>query len=369
MRGVIRSTVSILTALPGVKLAELRAEKAPSRFKLFNWGVNKTTKGDFIVNETTLAALPSNHRTHGLDKVALDFEHNTFPGSPEFERTQEPRPIAAMGAVEVVANDGVYLNAIEWRKAGLEQRENYEDLSPVPGTNDKREVVLVHSVALCRNGSVFDLTIENATALSALLNIKPTPKENTSMNITLSFLAVALGLAAEATEQQVKDKLATLGAPSALTPLSVKIGEKTETLTPQQLAQRVVDLASQFTALTASVTEKERTALITRFAEEGRVPMKSGKAYTADELKGLTVETLNILLDNTPPTVPLNARHGRTKETGSSGGGVHLFILKAEEFGKAKNITDANEAQIAFAGTPEGGKLYSEYLTTLSPRN
>lgn len=155
------------STVPGSPLARLQAGEPPTRLKLFGWGVNDSTQGRFIVNENTLATLPANQRARGYETVALDYEHNTVPGSPEYERSAEPRPVAAFGNIEVERGKGIFLSAVDWRNP--EARHQYQDLSPTVGVNDLGEVTFVHSVALCRNGSVFDLTLRNAVALAAIM--------------------------------------------------------------------------------------------------------------------------------------------------------------------------------------------------------
>ena len=178
-----RTEVRQLNSLPGLRVETLHAAEPPKRFKLFSWGRNPSVKGEFIVNDTTLSALPANQRSMGFERVAVDFEHNTVPGTPEYERSQEPRPVAAFGTIEVVAGEGIFLSGLDWRDP--DARRRFEDLSPTVGTNSTGEVTFIHSVALCRNGAVHGLTIDNATVLSALL---PQQKQKDSMNEYISSM-------------------------------------------------------------------------------------------------------------------------------------------------------------------------------------
>ena len=144
---------------------EASASTLPSRFKILDWGVNNTLKGEFIVNETTLAVLPTNQAKMGRDTVALDYEHNTVAGSVEYERTREPRETAAHFKVEVVKGDGVYLSHGEYTASGVENAKNYPDLSPTLFSNEKGEVIGIHSVALTRTGAKVDLHFDTLSVL------------------------------------------------------------------------------------------------------------------------------------------------------------------------------------------------------------
>jgi hypothetical protein len=57
----------------------------PSRLKLLNWGANATVKGVVKVGPQTQADLAANQKTLGFDRVALDFDHQTVPGSDTFK--------------------------------------------------------------------------------------------------------------------------------------------------------------------------------------------------------------------------------------------------------------------------------------------
>ena len=304
-----RSGVATIKTLSGLGLAPLASGAAPARLKLFNWGDNPSTQGNFVVNETTLAAIAANQRAAGFDKVALDFEHNTVPGTPEYNRTQEPRPVAGFGVVEVVRGEGLYLNTIDWRKP--DARAEYVDLSPTVGTNSSGEVTFVHSVALCRNGSVFDLTIETASALSALLGKQHQPQEN-KMQLTLAALAAMVGLAETATQEDVKAQFAKLNALSERLNAVEALKLTTLTAVPgnvTQLEGRIAELEKGAKA----DADMAKANLVTLFATNGKVPLNAeGKAYTGEELQKLDVVTLKVLHANTPPTVPLrSAPQGR----------------------------------------------------------
>jgi phage I-like protein len=313
-----------ITALAGSKEPGLRADALPAKLKLLNWGANASTKGKFIVNDTTVRLLPLNQRALGFERIALDFEHNTVPGTEEYKRSQEPRPVAAFANPVVIPGDGLYVDALDWRPAGAGNRANYEDLSPTVGTNDRGEVTFIHSVALCRNGSVHNLTIDSATTLAALTasaNLNP-PNTMSENNFSLATLATLMGLSNTATEADVKARFTALSTPPAATPpvitLSATVDGKAVTLTPTEMVERVISLTARLDAAEKAALDAQRAEVITALAADGKVPKKAdGTAYSADELKALDVPTLRVLSANTPKTVPLSAQQRAAAASGN----------------------------------------------------
>jgi hypothetical protein len=135
----------------------------PSRLKLLNWGANETTKGVLRVGTRTARELAGNQVKRRFDHIALDFAHNSLPGHPNFQ--PDPRKIAAYGVPEVVAGDGLYLSEIQYTPTGLEFAAEYPELSPAPLLAPDGEVEFLHSVALCRQGSVRGLRFVSLSAL------------------------------------------------------------------------------------------------------------------------------------------------------------------------------------------------------------
>lgn len=135
----------------------------PNRFKVLGWGANPNTKGrPLIVSTKTVQALPALQRARGHQKVALDFEHNTVPGSKAYKESQEPRAVASFNTLEVVEGEGVFFNVDRWTPEGAKGAPNFQDISPAVEMDDQGHVVFIHSAGLCRNGSVYDLEFFNA---------------------------------------------------------------------------------------------------------------------------------------------------------------------------------------------------------------
>ena len=307
------------------------AGKLPTRIKLLGWGVNATSEGPIIVDEHTVRVFSANQKRIGRERVALDFEHNTVPGSAEYERTREPRDISGNLSLIVVPGEGLFGEALTYTSTGEAKSENFEDLSLAPYVDAENRVIGAHSVALTRTGAAYGITFCEAARLSAgdvsdHLKILATNQQNTMPEkfITLSALAGILGLDANADEPAVLAKLKTSLTPPAipdLTPLTARIvtlegkAPASTDLTP--LTTRLAALEKKLTDGETATTDAERGRLIALFATDGKVPRKAdGTVYSKDEMKALDVGTLKLLHANTPVTVPLRARSNVSQTDG-----------------------------------------------------
>jgi phage I-like protein len=202
-------------------LPTVEGKELPKRLLVAKWGRNEApSKGiTFFVNETTMRELPRNQKALGFDAPALDFEHNTLPGTPAYEADKEPRNIAATGAFSVVAGEGLYYSPTRWTPEGEKSvlGGHHPDLSGALKFNDKSEVIFGHSVALCRHGSVPEMQVFPLSAtLSdqiAALSADPSTTHFPPMNYK-ELLCAIIGLSASATDAEIstasKNHAATL---------------------------------------------------------------------------------------------------------------------------------------------------------------
>jgi phage I-like protein len=159
-----------IVAFKAIKNSALDSKTLPTRLKILNWGVNQTVIGPVTVDATSASMIPLSQDSKGFKEIAIDFEHNTVPGSLEYNRTNEPRPVAGYGTPEIVTDDGIYLENIRWTPEGERMALNFSDLSPALITEPNTgAVTFIHSVALCRNGAVDGLTFHSATLKDAEL--------------------------------------------------------------------------------------------------------------------------------------------------------------------------------------------------------
>jgi hypothetical protein len=310
------SANATLNALPDlatlrVSNGALRSEQLPARMKILNWGDNPSTKGNFRVGPRTVAVLQANQSALGFDRIAIDYNHASAPGAPDYVKGAVP-PIFGYGRPTAIENDGVYLEDITWTPLGAEKARNFEDLSPaLHPSKPGEEVEFVHSVALTTNGALKDVTFFSATNDSDKTNMST----QTVQFLSLVTLASAIGLPATASETDVTTKLKKL---TDLEPLSALLKDGKVVLvddlatlnsTVTDLKSQVANLSSQLSALQSGADGRERTNILTLLSSEGKVPKNAdGKPYTAEELAKTDVPTLKLLYANTPATVPLSAR-------------------------------------------------------------
>ncbi len=303
-----------LVALRSIRNNALQADVLPSRLKLLNWGTNESTEGKVILDDQSAQIFAANQKLIGRERIALDFEHNTVPGTEEFKRSQEPRDVAAYGAPVVIPGDGLYLEAITWTPAGQKSSRNYEDLSPAPFRTSEGRVIGLHSAALTRAGAVTGLHFFSATpetdklltTLSAHSNTPPL-HHSTMTNLSLTGLAKALGLKPEADEAAVLAKLTTLNAQVEALGVLLKDGKIVPLTAGSDPGMALIE--NRLTAIEAGQTNSERNRLILDAARDGKVIPLS-----AEDLKTVPITVLSAMVKNLPATVPLSAR-GRVTET------------------------------------------------------
>lgn len=212
MRDVQHAKVELVPLRSPISNGALNSGQLPARLKVLGWGDNPSVKGNVRLSELSASLLPARQKETGFEKIALDFEHNTVPGSAEYERTTEPRRVAAYGVPRVVPGEGLFLESLEWTPAGRAEALNFADLSPAVQFDSNGNIIFVHSVALTRNGAVEGLSFfsVNIPTKNTMPDIKP---ENV---ITVAEFAPVVGLSATATKADVLGKLALLSALSAI---------------------------------------------------------------------------------------------------------------------------------------------------------
>ena len=316
----------ILLRTTGVAVAlSADAAKLPRRIKVLNWGDNPNCHGR-RVNVGPLFAKCLSSAVYPYRQVALDFEHNTFPGTAAYKESSEPRPVAGFGTVEVVEGKGVYLTMSSWTPEGERMAVNYADVSAGAVTDKDGNVVAVASVALCRAGAVEGMDFVEAplsggvsSALSGIINqdggMKPaSPKQKGTAMDFRALLIKSLGLGDDATDEAIQAALAKA--------LERKPDENQEArqaamsaAVKAAVAEAVKPIKVQVAALSAAAVAHEKRDLIAEAAREGKVV-----ALSADALAKLSVEDLKATIAKTAVTVPLSARTPATvKETAPSG--------------------------------------------------
>lgn len=268
------------------------AEGLPTRILVMPWGESQTSQGKVIVNETTVQQLAAYNASQNWDRPALDFEHNSVPGSPSYKG--EPCKIAGYGTIEVKSGEGIYLLMSSWTDDGKAYAAggHYGDLSPVVKLNANHEVIGCHSAALCRHGATPGLIFLSATSTTHDMTKAPQNADE-----LFSALRSALGLSNEGTPTEVMTELTKrLAAPAVTT-------KKADAEKPDEVAAltaQVKELGDGLKALTSSIETSRRAEITAQCAREGKVIPEAAKDLPMDKFIALCAQL--------PVTVPLEQR-------------------------------------------------------------
>ncbi len=281
-----------------------QGQELPSRLVVFPWGKHETRRGTFIVSDLTAQVFEANQAKMRLDgRIALDFEHNTLPGTEAFKSSAEPRPIAALAVCKVIPGEGIVFEDIQWTPQGREalQGGHYQDLSPSPFRDKEGNVIGLHSVALCRHGEVDGLTLHAAASprvaeYLAALSADFTPSESLltpPMKEALLKLLAALGITATESDNE-----------EALTAALSAAASKVATMQPKEEKPAGLSAADE-------VTQLRKELLIAQATRDGKVIPLSAAAIAATPLSALT----ELVAAAKPGTVNTSARTaGGTRE-------------------------------------------------------
>ena len=278
------------------------AAKLPRRIKVLNWGDNPNSHGK-RVNVGPLFAKCLNAETYPYRKVALDFEHNTFPGTAAYKESKEPRPVAGFGTIEAVEGEGVFITMSSWTPDGEKMAANYADVSAGAVTDKEGNLVAVASVALCRAGAVDGMDFVEAplsggvsSALSGIINNNQKGK---AMDYK-ALLLKALGLGEDATDEAIQ---AALAEKFEKKPTEEEQKAALHAIVAKEVAEAFKPIEEKVAALSAAAVAHEKADLIAEAAREGKVI-----ALGADAIGKITVEDLKATIAKTAVTVPLAAK-------------------------------------------------------------
>lgn len=284
----------------------------PSRMKILKWGENPNSQGKRVnVGRKLVHAMSS--PTYPFREVALDYEHNTCPGTPEYERSQEPRPVAAFLSVEVVEGEGVFVNVGRWTPDGEKNARHYCDLSAVPLMDAEGNVVSIISVALSRAGAVPDITFSQA-ALAAMGtdNTYLGEPEMTHKEMLIGLLELEADASDEAIQAAYDAKLekakqeateaAEAAVDAAAAEAALETAKENAGETEAAALTAVATLAAQIQQVNARMDTQEKKRLIAAAAAEGKVV-----ALSDDLIARLSVDDVQKHCAALPKMVPLAA--------------------------------------------------------------
>jgi phage I-like protein len=303
-----------LSALAGSSVSFDR-EHLPERLKLFAWGENQTPDGPIVVNDVSVAALNKQIAADTFKRIAIDFEHQSLKGHPNY--VVAPRHNAAHGDLEVVPGDGVYVTALSWTPKGVEHGPDYCDLSPV-AIHTKRKapgepVVLlgILSAALCDNGAVkglsaFSASYQHPEAImddqqKIIEGLQTALAKLTDENKSLKGGIEEQGRQIEAQRLLIEKLETRLNEAPAVTAASVDqvraIAEAA--LKPEALAEG----KQQLSALSARIDSLQKEHMI-------QMAVLQGKAVTLDEtaISAMSAESLAQHISGLGATLPIVRR-------------------------------------------------------------
>ena len=307
--------------------------KLPTRMKILNLVENPNSQGKkAAVGKRLIQAMTE--PTYPFHEIALDYEHNTCPGTTEYQRTQEPRPIAAFLRVDVVEGAGVFVNVERWTPDGEKNAQHYCDLSAVPLMDADGNVTSIISVALSRAGAVPDITFSQA-ALAAMAVIT-NPKGNTQMTHREMLIGL-LGLEADATDEAIAAAYNAAREKDAAKP-DEPVKEEAKQVEESAALSAIKVLASQFADMGARLDSHEKERIIAAATAEGKVV-----ALSAEIVSKLSLDDLRKHCQELPKSVPLvgltpvKVAENKTVELSATELEVAKSLgLTAEEYAKEK---------------------------------
>jgi len=175
-----------------LKSGEVEISGAPEIISVLPLGHVTSAKGDFNVDEESLAAMKAQIAQRGVDLV-IDYEHQTLTGE------QAP---AAGWVKELFLDDGKIKARVEWTPRAKEYLANreYRYHSPVITVRKSDNKAMgLHSIALTNTPAV--------EHMEAIVNSTNFEGGTSKMNEFLKQLAALLGLGEDATEEQVAEAL------------------------------------------------------------------------------------------------------------------------------------------------------------------
>ena len=295
-----------------LKGGEVDVGGAPEVISVLPFGHVVSQKGEFDVDEESLAAMKEQIAQRGVDLV-VDYEHQTLTGE---------RAPAAGWVKELFAEDGHIKARVEWTipaKQYLENKE-YRYLSPVITVRKSdNKATGLHSLALTNTPAIAGMT--------PIVNSSTFQGGETNMNELIKKLAAALGLGEDADEEQI------LTALSACVEENKALKEAAEGGKPEDQDDGIVanksvcellglkagastaDVAASIMALKGGVDGRVKALeekLADRDAEEAvELALKSGKITPAQRgwAKGYALKSpdgFKEFLEKAPQAVPMS---------------------------------------------------------------
>lgn len=284
----------------------------PQRVKILGWGENlgRTTGARILVDEHVAKTLSANQELMAIERVPLDYEHQSVQGHPNYLR--DPRHSPGSGVIEVVVGEGVFLSAMDYTPNGETHAADYLDVSGVVHLDKNQRPLWISSVALTQRGDVAGM--EFAEAVAVLAASYPSPKTN-KMNDNDSFRPLLLKL---------------LKLPDNATDEDIIAAGENETIQPNEpmTSEETATLSARLDKIEAANVTLQRNALIDQATREGKVIPLS-----AEVINDMSVVVLSAYVASlTPGEVPMTVLGSKEKVADSTA------VLSADEKSAAKRL-------------------------------
>ncbi len=260
-------------------------KELPKRILIAKWGDNPNVNAPLKMGAKTMTYAATLAKARGHERIALDYQHNTVPGSPAHKESTEPRKVAAYGTLDLVEGDGAYLVIDAYTPSGLENAAEFSDVSPAVERDENGEILFFHSVGLCRNGAVDGLEFQT---FEVEFEVKAEEPEAKPAAADMAAQVEALTKALDALTTKLADMQAKL---DAMKPAADAVPVETFTAA-----------TTQITAIGVRLDAMERKAQIDELKASAAV---AGKLwiFSADQEKTLTPDTMRDILARMPKTV------------------------------------------------------------------
>jgi phage I-like protein len=212
----------------------------------------------------------------------------------------------------VIPGDGLYLENIEWTPEGEAHARNYHDLSPAPVPNKKGVVVMLHSVALCPQGAVDGLSFYSNSFIKPLNTMDSTTSDNSAVDYKGLLISILQKLGCDVPDGASDSDIAGMVDQYKTPPPAPKTGDKKGDAPPAKgdappdpttMSVNERFLLGEIQKLSAGNEKGAKAALVLRASQEGKVIPLGAK-----EIDATPLNVLEVLVEKTPATVPLDSR-------------------------------------------------------------
>ena len=256
------------------------------------------------------------------DDLVIDYEHQTL----YTEQNGQPAPAAGwLKALEWREGDGLYAVALRWteRAAAAIAAEEYRYISPVFEYDKKTGEVLALKMAALTNHAGLDGLTDLTARAAAKFQTAATEQENDNMN--REQLIALLGLAADATDDQINQGLVALKAKADKTPgLETEVATLKAQTTPDPAKfvpiETMQSLQTEVASLRAETTERNVNEAVTAALDAGKLlPAQEGWAR---ELGKKDLAALKSYIETAQPIAALKGmQNGGRRPEGTANGG------------------------------------------------